>query len=107
MKTNYLIGKSLIGEKKMKCIYLFACKARHNEYNLDYNDIDERYGCNILGDAMNVDLTNYDYIIASPPCNWWSKANPYYKTSEYALNTKHLLPDIIAKLGGIGKTFYY
>lgn len=89
----------------MKGIYLFACKARHKNYDLDYNDIDEKYGCNILGDAMNVDLSNYDYIIASPPCNWWSKANPYYKTSEYALSTKHLLPDIIMKLGKQEKPF--
>ena len=89
----------------MKGIYLFACKARHTKYNLDYNDIDEKYGCNILGDAMNVDLTPYDFIIASPPCNWWSKANPYYKKSKYALNTKHLLPDIIEKLGKQEKPF--
>ena len=89
----------------MKGIYLFACKARHENYNLDYNDIDKKYDCNIIGDAMGVDLNPYDYIIASPPCNYWSKANPYYKTSEYSLNTKHLLPDIIEKLGKQEKPF--
>ena len=54
---------------------------------------------------MKVSLKPYDLIIASPPCNWWSKANPYYKTSQYALNTKHLLPDIINKLGKQDKPF--
>ena len=89
----------------MKGIYLFACRARHENYDLDYNDVDGKYGCNITGDAMKVSLKPYDFIVASPPCNWWSKANPYYKTSQYALNTKHLLPDIINKLGKQDKPF--
>lgn len=53
----------------MKGIYLFACGARHENYDLDYNDIDGKYGCNITGDAMKVPLKPYDFIIASPPCN--------------------------------------
>ena len=59
----------------MKGIYLFACRARHENYDLDYNDIDGKFGCNITGDAMKVNLKSYDFIIASPPCNWWSKAS--------------------------------
>ena len=89
----------------MKGIYLFACKARHENYNLDYNDIGGKFSCNITADAMKVNLKSYDFIIASPPCNWWSKANPYYKTSQYALSTKHLLPDTIEKLSKLGKPF--
>ena len=50
----------------MKGIYLFACRARHENYDLDYNDIDGKYGCNITGDAMKVSLKPYDFIIASP-----------------------------------------
>ena len=89
----------------MKGIYLASCKARHKKYNLIYNDIDPKYKPDIVGDMLQVDLTSYDYIIASPPCNWWSKANPYYKTSKYALETKHLLPDTIIKLSESGKPF--
>ena len=55
--------------------------------------------------STKVDLSNYDFIIASPPCNYWSKANPYYRTSKYSLETKHLLPDIIEKLSYLNKPF--
>lgn len=89
----------------MKGIYLASCKARHEKYDLIYNDIDPKYKPDIVGDMLQVDLTPYDFIIASPPCNWWSKANPYYKTSKYALETKHLLPDTIIKLSESGKPF--
>ena len=54
---------------------------------------------------LDVNLSPYDYIIATPPCNWWSKANPYYKKSTYSLSTKHLLPDTIIKLGSQNKPF--
>ena len=47
---------------------------------------------------MDIDLSNYDFIIATPPCNWWSRANYRRNSSEYALKTKHLLPDILHKL---------
>lgn len=83
----------------MKGIYLAACKARHPNYDIVYNDIDERYDPDITGDMLSINLDPYDFIIASPPCNWWSKANPYYKKSKYALETKHLLPDIISLIG--------
>ena len=89
----------------MKGIYLAACKARHPNYDIIYQDIDKKYKCDLDGDMMNIDLTDYDFIIATPPCNWWSKANPYYKTSKYALETKHLLPDTIIKLGSQSKPF--
>lgn len=89
----------------MKGIYLAACKARHLDYDITYQDIDKRYNCDLNGDMLEIDLSSYDYIIATPPCNWWSKANPYYKTSKYALQTKHLLPDIIEKLAILNKPF--
>lgn len=89
----------------MQGIYLAACKARHPNYDIIYQDIDDKYKCDIGGDMLEVDLSKYDYIIATPPCNWWSKANPYYKTSKYALETKHLLPSIIDKLGKQVKPF--
>lgn len=89
----------------MKGIYLAACKARHPNYNIIYQDIDTKYKCDLAGDMLDIDVSDYDFIIATPPCNWWSKANPYYKKSAYSLQTKHLLPDIINKLGLQEKPF--
>ena len=89
----------------MKGIYLAACLARHPKYDLDYNDIDDKFGCNIICDMMQVDLSKYDYIIASPPCNYYSRANYRRDTSDYALSTRHLLPSILEKLGKQNKPF--
>lgn len=89
----------------MKGIYLGACRAYHPNYNLDYNDIEPGYHNNIICDMMKVDLTKYDYIIATPPCNWWSRANYRRETSIYAKETKHLLPDCMIKLALSGKPF--
>lgn len=89
----------------MRGLYLAACKARHECYDITYNDVDAKYKPDILGDMLEVDLSPFDFVIATPPCNWWSKANPYYKTSEYALKTKHLLPDTIERLAKCGKPF--
>lgn len=89
----------------MKGIYLAACKARHYNYCLVYQDIDTKYNCDLGGDMLDVDLEQFDYIIATPPCNWWSQANPYYWHSEYALKTRHLLPLILIKCAKSGKPF--
>ena len=89
----------------MKGIYLAACKAHHPKHDIVYQDIDPRYGCDLGGDMLEVDLSPYDYIIATPPCNWWSQANPYYWRSEYSLKTRHLLPLMLIKLGGQRKPF--
>ena len=87
----------------MKGIYLASYKAHHPNHDIVYQDINgER---DIAGDMMEVDLTPYDFIIATPPCNWWSRANYRRNTSPYALNTKHLLIDIIHKLASQEKPF--
>lgn len=87
-------------------IYLGAYKAYHENYNLDYNDIKQTSNnINIIDDMLNVDLTKYDFIIATPPCNYWSRANYRRETSEYAQATKHLLPNIIDKLIKLEKPF--
>lgn len=86
-----------------KGIYLAAYKALHKNYNIIYQDINNTR--DIGGDMLDVDLSPYDFIIATPPCNWWSKANPYYYKSEYSLKTRHLLPLIIIKLATLGKPF--
>ena len=80
----------------MKGIYLASFEALHHGHDIVYQDINGKR--DIGGDMMQVDLATYDYIIATPPCNWWSRANYRRNTSEYALKTKHLLIDILAKL---------
>lgn len=87
----------------MKGIYLAAYKANHEKANIDYQDINGKR--DIDGDMMTVNLDKYDYIIATPPCNYWSRNNYRREISKYALETKMLLPNIIDKLIKIGKPF--
>ena len=77
-------------------IYLGAYKAYHPGYNIVYQDINGKR--DLGGDMLDVDLTKYDFIIATPPCNFWSKATNPNSYSNYALTTGHLLPDILSKL---------
>ena len=91
-------------------LYLAANKARHSGHHIMYQDIDESYHPDLIGDMLDYmneqTLKNVSYIIATPPCNWWSKANPYYWRSEYSLKTRHLLPLILIKLGQQKKALY-
>ena len=87
----------------MKGIYLASYKALHPNHDIVYQDINGKR--DIGGDMLEVDLTSYDYIIATPPCNWWSRANYRRDRSEYALKTKHLLPSILEKLCNQDKPF--
>lgn len=90
----------------MKGIYLATYKAYHPNYTMDYNDIEKTsYHVNIIGDMLSIDLVNYDYIIATPPCNYWRRANYRREISEYSQLTKHLLPNIIDKCIESGKPF--
>lgn len=86
----------------MKGIYLAAYKAMHPKYDIVYQDINGKR--DIGGDMMEVDLTPYDFIIATPPCNFWSQARGN-RCSQYSLDTKHLLPDIIDKCIQLDKPF--
>ncbi|MCK9576718.1 MAG: hypothetical protein M0R51_12415 [Clostridia bacterium] len=86
-----------------KIIYLGAYKAQHYDHNIIYQDINgER---DLGGDMLEIDLSPYDIIIATPPCNYYSKLNRFRDSSEYAQNTKHLLPEIIEKLHKNGKPY--
>lgn len=85
-------------------VYLAAARARHNDYNIIYNDYDKKFNCDLTCDMMSVDLEKYDFVIASPPCNYWSIARGN-RLSDYSKNTKHLLPDIIDKCINLGKPF--
>lgn len=87
----------------MKVIYLACGKARLNFPNVVYNDLFE--DCDLKIDMMSVDLTPFDFILASPPCNYYSRARGNCPPSAYALETAHLLPDILNKLISSGKPF--
>ena len=87
----------------MNGIYLAAYKAYHSNWNIVYQDINGLR--DVPGDMLEIDLNTYDFIIATPPCNYWSKARGNNKPSKYALETKHLLPDILKKLVKINKPF--
>ena len=87
----------------MKGIYLGAYKAAHPNYNIVYQDLYEKR--DIGGCMLEVDLDPYDFIIATPPCNFWSHARGNRKPSRYALETAHLLPGIIERLYNLNKPF--
>lgn len=86
-----------------KIIYLASFQANHPGHDITYQNINgER---DIAGDMMEIDLTPYDIIIATPPCNFYSKLNRFRHTSKYAQETKHLLPEIIKKLHKLKKPY--
>ncbi len=87
----------------MKDIYLGAYQAYHPNRDIVYQDINGLR--DVPGDMLDIDLTPYDYIIATPPCNFYSKARGNKKPSEYAEKTKHLLPEILKKLIKLNKPF--
>lgn len=80
----------------MKIIYLASFKADHPKWDMVYQDINGKR--DIGGDMLEIDLSLYDVIIATPPCNYYSKLNRHRETSVYSQETKHLLPEIIKKL---------
>lgn len=84
-------------------IYLAAGKAVHNKYNIIYQDINGLR--DIGGDMMNINIYDYDYVIAKPPCNYYSRANYRRNISVYSLSTKHLLPEILKKLDFYNKPY--
>lgn len=87
----------------MKGIYLAAFKAKHENHDIVYQDINGKR--DLDGDMLKIDLTPYDYIIATPPCNYYSRANYRRETSKYSQETKHLLPEILKKLVNQDKPF--
>ena len=85
----------------MKILYLAAGHGQINTiHDVVYQDLFVKR--DLGGDMLDIDLKGYDLIIASPPCNYYSRANYRYKTSKYSNDTKHLLPGIITKLENIG-----
>lgn len=86
----------------MKGIYLGAFKAFHPGYQIVYQDINGKR--DLPGDMMDVNLEYYDFVIATPPCNYWSRACGN-RHSDYAIKTAHLLPGILRKLVSQDKPF--
>ena len=86
-------------------LYLAARSDRHLDFNIIYNDIDTRFNCDITCDMLAVNLDDYDFLIATPPCNYYSRCNYRREVSSYALSTKHLLPCIIEKFALTHKPF--
>lgn len=93
---------------KKKVLYLAAGYAQLLTY--DNNDFEITYQDKFIkrdlgGDMLQVPLKDYDILIATPPCNYWSRANYRRETSIYAQKTKHLLPEIIKRFKRTGKPF--
>ena len=86
-----------------KVIYLACGRAVLNYTNVIYNDIKEKR--DLSCDMLSIDLSDYDILIATPPCNFYSHARGNNPPSKYALSTKHLLPAIIDKFIKTGKPF--
>lgn len=89
----------------MNGIYLASKEHRLPNYQMDYNDIENYPGITVPGDMMAIDINKYDYVIATPPCNYYSRANYRRETSKIAQETKHLLPAILEKLKDYKKPF--
>lgn len=91
---------------KKTVIYLASGRAKLNYPYVIYNDLYED-SADLKCDMMSVNLEDFDILIASPPCNYYSRANSYKskESSFYAQSTKHLLPDIIDKFIATGKPF--
>lgn len=87
----------------MKTIYLACGRAQLNHEDVVYNDLFENR--DLKCDMLSVDLNDYDVLIATPPCNFYSHARGGNPPSDYALKTKHLLPTIIEKFIRTGKPF--
>lgn len=87
----------------MKVIYLAAHTALLEYDNVIYQDL--LISRDLGGDMLDIDLSDYDILIATPPCNYYSRANYRRETSEYSQQTKHLLPDIIKKFSSLDKPF--
>lgn len=87
----------------MKIIYLASYEAEHPNWNITYQDINGKR--DLGGDMLDIDLKPYDVIIATPPCNYYSRANYRRDISDYSQKTKHLLPAILNKLKKLNKPY--
>lgn len=89
---------------KLKAIYLCSGNANQDrsDIKITYNDLYIKR--DIQKDWKNISLQNYDILIGTPPCNYYSKAN-YRKNSEYSQLTKNILPNMLKKFKNTNKPF--
>ena len=85
----------------MKGLYLCSREHRIPGYEIIYNDIVNYPGIDLCMDIRDIRLkdlvnNNIDYIIATPPCNFYSRANYRRESSIVAQETKDLLPYCLA-----------
>lgn len=87
--------------KDLNIIYLAAGKGKIEIPGTSVTYQDKIIKRDLSGCMLEIDLSSYDVIIATPPCNYWSRAhgkNINREKSEISQATKHLLPDILDKL---------
>ena len=88
-----------------KVIYLCAGNGIINlpGFDIKYNDkfIKRDFTC----DCFDVDISNFDIFIGSPPCNFYSKANYRRYISDYSLDTFSILPTMLKLFYNSGKPF--
>lgn len=93
---------------------VYLCYGNNVDYNIknvaiDYvdlyvkNPIIKNKDC--VAYLENINLNDIDFIISTPPCNYYSRANYRRDISQYSLATKHLLPYFINKLPELNKPF--
>lgn len=90
----------------MNVIYLAAYEAYHHEFKVTYQDINGKR--DIDGDMMDINLDPFDVIVATPPCNYWSRAHSTDErrnNSPYSVQTMYLLPGILLRLKTLNKPF--
>ena len=88
-----------------KVVYLAAGEAVISVpgCNVVYNDL--YLSRDLKCDLLDVKLSDFDIVLASPPCNFYSRANYRRYSSNYSLLTKNLLPRILADLIVLGCPF--
>lgn len=75
----------------MKILYLCCGYGEIDFSNVTYNDLYIKRKNGLMCDCRDIDISKYDIVVASPPCNFWSKANYRRDSSNYAQLTKPLL----------------
>ena len=51
----------------MKGIYLFANRARHENHDIIYNDVEKKYNCDITADALSLQIGKCLSFLLTPP----------------------------------------
>lgn len=87
----------------MKGIYLGAYQDVYHDYDIVYQDINGKR--DIGGSMLDIDLNKFDFIICTPPCNYWSRGSNILNRSNYAVETGLLLPEMLERLERINKPY--